>query len=157
MSESLDYSLVIEGLKDKLNAYERSLVIMKNEQFHIYETMLEHIITRSALQTSKDDIIPLIGSEYLISIGKNTQANALEFSNNLIKLFDSILSQNIVETKKSLAKLESSNLPLEIVDKLMVDLNNYMEEIEQRDNINKNVENLLPTEEDTEEKKKIKR
>ena len=130
---------------------------MKNEQFHIYETMLEHIITRSALQTSKDDIIPLIGSEYLISIGKNTQANALEFSNNLIKLFDSILSQNIVETKKSLAKLESSNLPLEIVDKLMVDLNNYMEEIEQRDNINKNVENLLPTEEDTEEKKKIKR
>ena len=153
-SESLDYSLVMEGLKDKINSYERSIVIMKNEQFHIYETMLEHIITRSALQTSKDDIIPLIGSEYLITLGKNNQKNALEFSNNLVKLFDSILCQNISETRKSLEKIEGYNLPVEIVDKLMTDLNNYMDEVEKKESIKK----LLPNEETKEEnKKKIKR
>lgn len=129
-SEILDVQQALEGITDKINGYERTNVLMKNQQFQIYQTIVNHLISRNALQTSKDDIIPIISSEMLFSISSISSRNALELSNNLIGLFKNVIEQNVDGAKENLEMLKISNLPQETIDKIIADFSTYIEEVD---------------------------
>jgi len=126
-AEYLEYSSVVQILKDKVSRFETSRFLMKQELLRIHQAIVNHFITINALKTSRDDIIPLIGSELLINIGKNSENNALEISNNLINLFHNILDQNVVETEKNLEALKGTVLPDVTIEKIQRDISSYIE------------------------------
>ena len=106
----------------------------KQQQLQIIQTLNNHMVTKEALQSSKNDIIPIIGSEMLFRIGSATEANALELSNNLVALFKNVISGNPDAARRSLEMIQSSSLPQETVDKLIADFSTYLEETEEDTN-----------------------
>ncbi len=133
-SELLEVTQLIDALNNKIDNYEKTLVLMKQQQLQIIQAINNHMVTKEALQTSKNDIIPIIGSEMLFRIGTSTEANALELSDNLIALFKNIISGNSDAARRSLEMIESSNLPKETVDKLIADFSTYLKETEEDTN-----------------------
>lgn len=128
-SKRLNYSQAIEGIKDKISAYERTIALMSTQQFQVYQTIINHLITRNALQTSRDDIIPIISSEVLFSISNISSRNALELSNSLVGLFKNVIGQDVSGVKANLKVLKSSNLPMDTVNKIVDDFDSFVDEI----------------------------
>ena len=150
-SKKLSYEQIISGLTDKINGYDRTITLMKNQQLQIASTIINHLITRNALQTSKDDIIPIISSGILFSLGNKTNKNALELSNSLVGLFKNVIEQDVVGAKENLKVLKTSNLSQDTVDKIVSDFDSFVKEIES----NKN--DLLELPCDEEENVKVKK
>lgn len=128
-SKTLHYSMLTEVLIDKLNSYEKTKVLMKREQFSVYQTILNHFMTINALKTSKNDILPLIESEVFINMGKKSEINALELSNSLIALFHSVIEKNAEGTKQNLEILKKSSIPENALKEITTDLDKYLTEI----------------------------
>jgi hypothetical protein len=133
-SDLLEITQLIDSLNNKIVNYDRTLVLMKQQQLQIIQTLNNHMVTKEALQSSKNDIIPIIGSEMLFRLGTATEANALELSNNLVALFKNVISGNSDAARRSLEMIESSNLPKETVDKLIADFSTYLEETDEDTN-----------------------
>lgn len=127
--EYLDCIQIKQGLITKLNAYNNTTMMMRQQQVQLFQTIQNHITTRTALQTSKNDIIPVIGSEILFSIGNISQREALELSNNLVILFKGIIGNNTEATKQSLEALKISDIPQELVDSITL----YIEQLDNKD------------------------
>lgn len=129
--EYLDCIQIKQGLITKLNAYNNTTMIMRQQQVQLFQTIQNHITTRTALQTSKNDIIPVIGSEILFSIGNISQREALELSNNLVILFKGIIGNNTEATKQSLEALKISDIPQELVDSITL----YIEQLDNKESL----------------------
>lgn len=133
-SDLLEITQLIDALNNKIVNYERTITLMKQQQVQIRQTVNNHMVTKEALQSSKNDIIPIIGSEMLFRIGSATEANALELSNNLVALFKNVIRGNPDAARRSLEMIQSSSLPQETVDKLIADFSTYLEETEEDTN-----------------------
>lgn len=96
------------------------------QQVQIATTIINHMLSRGTLQTCRDDIIPIIGSKMLFSISNNSGKNALELSNNLLKLFKSVIDQNMTDTMEILETIKNSDLPEDAISKIVTDFTNYM-------------------------------
>ena len=129
-SELLEIQHLIDSLNNKLASYEKTRILMKQQLCTIVQTKTNHMIAKEALQSSKNDIIPIIGSEMLFKLGNVSQTNALELSNNLVALFKNVLTRNAAGTKRSLEMLKEANLPQEAVDKIMTDFSGFLEKID---------------------------
>ena len=125
----IELKQIKEGIENKLTSYSKSEVLMKQQQIQIATAIINHMVSRSALQTCRDDIIPIIGSEMLFSISNISGKNALELSNNLLKLFKSVIDQNMDDTKETLDNIKQYDLPEEAIGKIVTDFTDYMNSV----------------------------
>ncbi len=128
--EYLDCIQIKQGLITKLNAYNNTTLMMRQQEVQLFQTIQNHITTKTALQTSKNDVIPVIGSEILFRIGTMSQKEALELSNNLVILFKGIIGNNTEATKQSLEALKITEVPQELLDNITL----YIKQLDEKDN-----------------------
>ena len=129
--EYLDCIQIKQGIIIKLTAYNNTITMMKQQQLHLFQTIQNHITTRTALQTSKNDVIPVIGSEMLFNIGNMSQKESLELSNNLVVLFKGIIGNNVEVTKKSLEALKITDIPQDLLDSITL----YIEQLDENNEL----------------------
>lgn len=125
----LEASSTLQVLKNKANRFQTTNQLMKQELFLINQAIVNHFITVNALETARDDLIPLIGAEYAIGEGRNTEKQALELSQNVVALFQSLLSRNIESTMSHLKMLENSILPADTFTQISSDVEGYLQNL----------------------------
>ena len=126
-------------MRDKTNRFLTANQIAKQELLRINQTIANHFITINALETAKNDLIPLIGSELAIGIGRNTENEALKLSQNLIGLFESLLTKNTDEALDNMELLRESNLPEEIYSTLNSDITTYLKNVSESNRLTERV------------------
>ena len=124
--EALEYTTLVQILADKVNRFKTSKVLMQHELVKVHQAIVNHFITINALKTSRDDLIPLIGSELMLCVGIESETNALDISSNILGLFHTILDKNVEGTEELLGKLKSTSLPSSTIDKITSDVSNYI-------------------------------
>ncbi len=129
MSIKMRHITILEILNSKLNSFELSMSTRISDLCQIHNTIVNHYITINALKTALTDLIPLMGSKMLISIGQNTENEALMLSESVIDLFNSVINKNVEETKINLERLKKTNLPIGTIEKLADDVEGYINDI----------------------------
>ena len=102
---------------------------MRQELLSINQSIVNHFMTVNALEMSRDDLIPLIGAEYAICQGNSIEKQSIELSQNVITLFQSLLSQNIESTISNLKELEHLMLPIDTFTRINADVENYLQNL----------------------------
>ncbi len=96
--------------------------------------IVNHFLTINALETAKDDLLPLIGSELLIGKGIESEARSIELSKDVMDLFKALLYRNIDGAKITLDKLNelySTDGSIKVLNNNVI---NYIEALQQSDN-----------------------
>ena len=124
-NESISYSNLLKLLDIKLNAFLTARSTAKAEFVKTHEAISNHFITIQGLITAHDVLVPLLGSEVLLAVGKTTENGSLDLTNNLVSLLHNLLTKNIEGTKQNIQKLSEAGITEETVDKLKKDLELY--------------------------------
>lgn len=124
-----EFETMKQALENRLNSIEMANSIMTPYYIKINQMLLNHFIAIDSLNLSKDVILPLIGSEIVMSVGVITDKDSIDLSNNLINLFHTILENNIDETRKTFDEIKSSAIPEEVVKKIEAGLNSYLNQV----------------------------
>lgn len=106
--EYLKVSGNIAVLNDKINRFDTSNSLAKQELTKVTQSFVNHSITLNTLEMAKNDLLPMIGSGIAIMKGNQSQSAALDVSNTVIELFKAILNRNINGTMENLARLRSA-------------------------------------------------
>ena len=116
-------------LQSKISTFETMKLLMKQELLTVHRSIINHFITINALQTSKSTILPLIASEMAINIGNRSEGEALELTNNLLGLFQSVVNKNEVLAQQNLQRLKVSSISEEDFNALNLRVNAYLADI----------------------------
>ena len=142
-TELLNYMSMRDIIDNKINTFNTSITLMSQELVKIHRAIVTHFITINALNTSNNAILPLIASELALNVGAKSESNALSVSRHLVDLLQSIVNQNVVETKDNLDKLLTvSELDPYALDSVSKSVTSYLEML---DSSNK----LLSSQEET--------
>ena len=136
----VELSTLLQIMRDKTNRFLTANQIAKQELLRINQTIANHFITINALETAKNDLIPLIGSEIAIGMGRNTENEALKLSQNLIGLFESLLTKNTDKALDNMELLRESHLPEEIYGALNSDITTYLKNVSESNRLTERVE-----------------
>ena len=79
---------------------------------------------------ARDDLLPLISSEILISQGNKDVNSSLELSKNIMDLFKAMLERNVDSTKEVLTKINSIYSLNSTTELLNMHINNYINTID---------------------------
>lgn len=126
LNKRLDYIFYLEALRAKLKRFKDTDLLIKTELVTITKEMIKHEMTRDALDMMGNTILPFVGAELAISIGNETEQNALDLSNAVIGFFTNILEHNSNGTKESLSRLRDSYLSNDAYDRLESSLSDYL-------------------------------
>lgn len=135
INKDSEYALFLETqtslhvLKNKVNRFQITNQLMRQELLSINQSIVNHFMTVNALEMSRDDLIPLIGAEYAICQGNSIEKQSIELSQNVITLFQSLLSQNIESTISNLKELEHLMLPIDTFTRINADVENYLQNL----------------------------
>lgn len=117
-------------MTEKNKRFNVTSSLLNQELYKINAAIVNHFITINALEMARDDLIPLIGSEVMIGTGFISNNNAMQITNDVIGLFQAILTQNVEQTKIMLERLNNmSNID---VTKLNANVNGYIEMLEEK-------------------------
>ncbi len=117
-------------MTEKNKRFNVTSSLLNQELYKINAVIVNHFITINALEMARDDLIPLIGSEVIIGTGFISNNNSMQITNDVIGLFQAILSQNVEQTKIMLERL--NNMPNIDVTKLNANVNGYIEMLEEK-------------------------
>lgn len=117
-------------MSEKNKRFNVTSTLLNQELYKINAAIVNHFITINALEMTRDDLIPLIGSEVIIGTGFISNNNAMQITNDVIGLFQAILAQNVEQTKIMLERL--NNMPNIDVTKLNANVNGYIEMLEEK-------------------------
>ena len=132
----LDYNTKLDVARSRERSLEVSIQVNNQELLKICNIIKSHNNTINALTMAKNDILPLIASEATINRGIHSERESMMLSQNLVGLFQSLVDNNIEDTKKNLDLLQTSSLPQDTLDKVNMDVCTYIEQIENKDNGN---------------------
>lgn len=149
-SEYLTASSIFKIMEDKENRFQTTNHLRKQELVKVNQMIVQHFITINALEMARDDLLPLIVSEQAFLDGKTTENQALSISQNIINLFQALLTRNLETAEVNLENLKKSTLPEEILLLLNNDVEQYINDIKQM-----TIFNDMITENTTNEEKKI--
>ena len=113
----------IQILTDKINWFEESQHVIKEELQSIWLLIINHIKTIDRLQLSRNEIIPLIVTEITKSIGNKSETEALLIVGSLIDLLGGLINNNNEQTEKNLMLLETTSLDEDEFKKLNETIN----------------------------------
>ena len=141
-TKQLNDKAILEILDNKISTFETTIMLMKQELYKVHRSIINHFITINALQTSKNAILPLIGTEIAIGIGTSTDTDALELSNSLISLFKNVVNRNVEATKNNLQLLQQSSLSEEQLTLLTTNVTSFLSTISNDDEQPNNPQSL---------------
>lgn len=130
----LDVSSQLQIIKNKKERFITSNQLLNQELVKINQMIVNHFLTINALETAKDDLLPLIGSELLIGKGIESEARSIELSKDVMDLFKALLYRNIDGAKITLDKLNelySTDSSIKVLNNNVI---NYIEALQQSDN-----------------------
>lgn len=122
-------------MSDKLERFHTSILIIKQELVKINQSIINHFVTINALQTAKDDLIPIIQMELAMNVGKDSENRSLELSESVVLLFQSLLTRNMEKSLVNMEKLENSLLDQRTLLKIQKDVKIYFDELQNMQNI----------------------
>ena len=134
-TKALDNKTKQEILKSKISTIETMKVLMKQELLSVHRAIINHFVTINSLHTSKNAILPVLASEMAINKGNKSEGDALELTNSLLGLLQSVVNKNVLLTEQNLEKLKLSSLSgksFEILDK---EINLYLKDINRSNKI----------------------
>ena len=121
-----------EMISSKISTLETMIVVMKQELLSVHRAMLNHFITINSLHTSKNAILPVLASEMIINRGNKSESEAIELTNNLIGLLQSVVNKNVDSTRENLEKLKVSSISTESFEALNKEIKLYLEDIDKK-------------------------
>lgn len=128
--DSLQISSQLQIVREKQNRFNTSNQLLNQELFKINQAIVNHFITINALEMARDDLLPLISSEILISQGNKDVNSSLELSKNIMNLFKAMLERNVDSTKEVLTKINSIYSLNGTTELLNMHINNYINTID---------------------------
>lgn len=120
---------LLQIMKDKVNRFNTTNIIARQDLIRISQAMVNHSITVNALEMAKNDLFPLIGGELALSRGRDSEKYALELSKNVMDLFQALLSRNLEGTRENLELLKSSQIPMELVETIDKEVDGYLDSV----------------------------
>lgn len=132
--ELLNMSRFLKICEDKKKRFILSDQLIKQEIVQLHQNMLTHFVSLNTLEITKNDLLPLITSELLISTGNKTKNQALDLSKNVFQLLQSLLNQNIAETEMLIERLKNSDTGNEVYQLLKKDVETYLNYYEKTSN-----------------------
>jgi len=127
--EFLRISSNLEVLRNKINRFQTSNLLMKQTLAQVAQAITTHYLTISALELACHDLLPLILSELTIAKGKETEGEALALSKNVIDLFQSLLVRNVDLTRENIKKLGQSNIGELVLNSINQNVKTYIDEV----------------------------
>lgn len=128
--DSLQISSQLQIAREKQNRFNTSNQLLNQELFKINQAIVNHFITINALEMARDDLLPLISSEILISQGNKDVNSSLELSKNIMDLFKAMLERNVDSTKEVLTKINSIYSLNGTTELLNMHISNYINTID---------------------------
>lgn len=128
--DSLQVSSQLQIAREKQNRFNTSNQLLNQELFKINQAIVNHFITINALEMARDDLLPLISSEILITQGNKDVNSSLELSKNIMDLFKAMLERNVDSTKEVLTKINSIYSLNGTTELLNMHINNYINTID---------------------------
>lgn len=128
--DSLQVSSQLQIAREKQNRFNTSNQLLNQELFKINQAIVNHFITINALEMARDDLLPLISSEILITQGNKDANSSLELSKNIMDLFKAMLERNVDSTKEVLTKINSIYSLNGTTELLNMHINNYINTID---------------------------
>lgn len=132
--DSLQISSQLQIAREKQNRFNTSNQLLNQELFKINQAIVNHFITINALEMARDDLLPLISSEILISQGNKDVNSSSELSKNIMDLFKAMLERNVDSTKEVLTKINSIYSLNGTTELLNMHINNYINTIDNTTN-----------------------
>lgn len=132
----------LQIMRDKTNRFSTSNHLMKQELLKVNQAIVNHFITINALEMARDDLLPLIGSELALTQGRNTENKSLDLSENVIGLFQSLLSRNVAGAVENMERLKQSSLSADTFALLNKDIEIYLQGLNQAAQLEGKVETL---------------
>ena len=115
---ALDRASAEEIISNKINTFETMITLMKQALTSVHQAIINHIITINSLQISKDAIIPLLTTEMAISIGNASAKEALDITNNLLELLNSVINKNYETASQNILRLKELNFNSDVIDQI---------------------------------------
>ena len=135
-TEYLNYMSMKKIVENKINTFKTSISIMKSELAKVHYSIVTHFNAISSLTTSRDAILPLIASELALNIGAKSESKALGISKDLFSLLQSVVNQNVIETKNNLDRLKDiTEIDEEHLNYMNQSVNSYLEMLNNNDNL----------------------
>ena len=106
---SLNYDTLLNVIDNKINTFNSSIVLMKQELFKLHKVIVSHNSVISALDTSINAILPLVGVEAAMTLGSNTEHKSNVITGELISLFKNVVNQNAIGIQEDLIRLKTSS------------------------------------------------
>ena len=125
----LNQKTIKELLQSKIQTFETTKVLLGQELVTVHRAIINHFITINSLQTSKNTILPLLASEMAINIGNKSEGEALDLTNNLISLFQSVVNKNITLTEENLERLKGTSMSIEDFNMLNARITSYLSDV----------------------------
>ena len=122
----LDQKSLRDILNGKINTFETMIMLMKQELVSVHQAIINHFITINSLTLSRSAILPLLTTEIAISVGNKTEKAAIELSNDLIGLLQSVVNKNYEDALANLEKLKTSSLSDDVILKLNEEVKRYL-------------------------------
>lgn len=125
----LSASSQLQIMTDKANRFATTNHLMQQELIKVNQALVNHFVTINALEMARDDLLPLVGSEIAIGMGRERENVSLELSHNVIELFQSLLTRNVEGAVSNMEALKTSSLPSSIFASLNDDIQVYLDEL----------------------------
>lgn len=130
-SNYLDVSSQLQIVKNKKERFITSNQLLNQELVKLNQMIVNHFLTINALETARDDLLPLIGSELLIGQGIENEKRTIELSKDVMDLFKALLYKNADDAKITLDKLNDFYNAKGTINVLNSSVTSYIETLEQ--------------------------
>ena len=127
----LTTSSFLQIVNDKATRFATVNLLMRKELLKVNQAIVTHFVTINSLEMARDDLIPLIESEFIIAEGQESEKKALDLSKSVMGLFQSLLTRNVESTIENMNRLEKTSIPHELMLSINNDISTYIQGVSQ--------------------------
>jgi len=133
----------LQIMREKEKRFVTSSLLMRQELLKISQIIVNHFITINSLEMARDDLIPLVGAELVIGLGRESENQSLDLSQSVMELFRAILTRNIDGTEENLKKLKEVGISNDTFNLINRDISSYINSLEENNSFNNLMEEDL--------------
>ncbi len=140
-ADLLSHDTYLNALKDKQETFATSNIVIKQQLLDLNQMIRNHSLTLKALTIARDDLLPIIETQFAILMGRKTEKQAFEIYTTTLQLCQSLLLRNAEETSIYLEKLKQSSYVESFLFKIESDIVTYFNHLQSNHFFNNESEN----------------